>query len=96
MGERDSQRKSNSTKIISLNKVGQAAIWEKGTMTEEREHHRLPLKGGCGPEAELLAKLVALHMSTHPAGVIEGSLAFQKRLNSAMAGGPFNEIGMNA
>ncbi len=65
-------------------------------VTTEREHHRFPAKGGLGPEAKLLAKLVALHISAHPAGVTKGTLAFQERLNGAMAQGPINDIGMNA
>ena len=45
-----------------------------------------------GPEAELLAKLVALHINTHPAGVNEGCLlAFQERLNGGMVAGPLHE-----
>jgi hypothetical protein len=42
-------------------------------------------------EAGLLAGLVALHISAHPEGVIEGRLAFQESLDGvikAIARGP--------
>jgi hypothetical protein len=44
-------------------------------VTRGREHHRLPVKGGNGPEAKLFAKLVALHISAHPAIMAHQSVA---------------------
>jgi hypothetical protein len=60
------------------------------------EHYRVPIEAGCGPESELLAKLVALHISAHPAGVIEGCLVLQEKLNGAIARGLVGRVDMNA
>jgi hypothetical protein len=54
------------------------------------------VKAGYGPEAEFLAKLVALHISAHPAGVTKGCLAFQEKLNGAMAQGPVSGVETDA
>jgi hypothetical protein len=60
------------------------------------DHHRVPIEAGRGPEAELLAKLVALHRNAHPAGVTEGCLAFQDKLIGAIARGLVSGVEMNA
>jgi hypothetical protein len=50
-----------------------------------------PVTYSPGPEAKLLAKLVALHINTHPAGANKGCLAFQEKLNGMMAQAPLNK-----
>jgi hypothetical protein len=100
----------HSVKLTLLH--GLARPWAKGTANERvtlrktsvrmlnlarrGEHHRVPIEAGRGPEAELLAKLVALDISAHPAGVTEGCLAFQEKRNGAIAQGLVSGVGMNA
>jgi cytochrome b len=73
------------------------ATWEKSMLARRGEHCRVPVKAGHGPEAELLAKLVALHISAHLATrVTKGCLAFQEKLNKGMAWGQVSRAEMNA
>jgi hypothetical protein len=61
-------------------------------ITRRGEHCRVPIEAGCRPEVGLLAELVALHISAHPAGC----LAFQEKLNGAMARGLLGGVEINA
>ncbi len=97
--------RKTSVRVLNLNEVERVATWEKGVRARKEGRDWVELGLGDddgsgafrqvehspGPEAELLAKLVALHINTHPAGVNKGCLAFQERLNGAMARGPLNE-----
>jgi hypothetical protein len=97
--------RKTSARVLNLNEVERVATWEARVMERKKGRSWVELYLGDddisgafrqvepspGPEAELLAKLVALHINTHPAGVNEGCLAFQERLNGAMAQGPLNE-----
>jgi hypothetical protein len=97
--------RKSSVRVLNLNEVKRVATWEEGVMTRKEGRSRAELYLGDddisgafrqvnhspGPEAELLAKLVALHINTHPAGVNKGCLAFQEKLNGAMVQGPLNE-----
>ena len=91
--------RKTSVRVLNLNEVERVATWEKGVMARKEGRSWVELclgdddvsgafrqlKPNPGPEAEMLAKLVALHINTH------GCLAFQERLNGAMAQGPLNE-----
>jgi hypothetical protein len=93
--ERVTLRKT-SVRMLNLIEMGRVDKWEKGMLARRGEPHRVPIEAGRGPEAELLAKLVGLHISAHPAGVTEGCLAFQEKLNRAIAQGLVSGVGMNA
>jgi hypothetical protein len=93
--ERVTLRKT-SMRMLNLIEMGRVDKWEKSMLARRGEHHRVPIEAGRGPEAELLAKLVALHISAHPVGVTEGCLAFQEKLNGAIAQGLVSGVGMNA
>jgi hypothetical protein len=94
-----------SVRVLNLNEVERVATWEESVMTRKEGRSWVELycgdddmsgafrqaKYSPGPEAKLLAKLVALHINNHPAGVDEGCLAFRERLNGAMTQGPLNE-----
>jgi hypothetical protein len=79
-------------RVLNLNEVKRVATWEEGVMTRKGGRSWVELylgdddmsgafrqaKYSSGPEAELLAKLVALHINNHPAGVDEGCLVFRE------------------
>jgi hypothetical protein len=101
MGQKNSQQRvtlrKTSVRMLNPIKMGRVAKWEKSILARREEHHRVLIETGCRPEAELLAKLlVALHINAHPAGVTEGCLVFQEKLNGAIARGLVSGVEMNA
>jgi hypothetical protein len=69
-----------SVRMLNSNEVGRVVSWEGNVMVSEMRQSRPPINAstgkGRGIEAELLAGLVALHISAHPEGVLEGRLSF--------------------
>jgi hypothetical protein len=79
-----------SVRMLNSNEVGRVASWEGNVMVSEMRQSGPPINAstgrGRGIEAELLARLVALHISAHPEGVSEGRLSFQGSLDGIMGG----------
>jgi hypothetical protein len=79
-----------SMRMLNSNEIGRVASWEGNVMVSERRQSGPPINAstgrGRGIEAELLAGLVALHISAHPEGVSEGRLSFQGSLDGIMGG----------
>jgi hypothetical protein len=78
-----------SVRVLNSNKIGRVASWEGNVVVSERRQSGPPINasGRRGIETELLAGLVALHISAHPEGVAEGRLSFQGSLDGIMGGG---------
>jgi hypothetical protein len=78
-----------SVRVLNSNEIGRVASWEGNVVVSERRQSGPPINasGERGIEAELLAGLVALHISAHPEGVAEGRLSFQGSLDGIMGGG---------
>jgi hypothetical protein len=80
-----------SVRVLNPNEIGRVASWEGSVVAVNERPNNPSAIAGRGTEAGLLAGLVALHISAHPEGVIEGRLAFQESLDGvikAMARGP--------
>jgi hypothetical protein len=63
-----------SVRVLNSNEIRRVASREGNVVVSERRQSGPPINasGGRGIEAELLAGLVALHISAHPEGVAEG------------------------
>jgi hypothetical protein len=83
--------RKTSVRVLNQNEVNRVASWEGNVVAVNERPNDPAAVAGRGTEAGLLAGLVALHISAHPEGVIEGRLAFQESLDGvikAMVRGP--------
>jgi hypothetical protein len=96
--------RKSSVRVLNPNEVERIATWEACVLAKHPwvELGDDDISGAFRqvaynprPDADLLANLVALQINNHPAGVNEGCLAFQERLNGAMARGP-DKVEINA